>query len=339
MMRRMRAREGDFVESSDGLLFDVKGLLHPPDRVVAYLRYYPDNRGTRSRGGVRYVKVYDLTKRRLLLEKRWPRYVYYDEMQGRELQGVPKDSILTLHMPKLRLAALLHSRRKDALEASASRLARDLAQESELPLSCFGISGSLLVGLHRQNSDLDIIVYGATAAKRVQGALLTLFEENRIFHAYGPRDLRRLYLRRDLREALTFRDFELQERRKLFQGRFLSHDYFIRCVKNWAEINERYRDAQCAPIGECTVSGEVTGDEESLMTPCRYVIKHVEVLSGDPTCTPREVISFRGRFAEQARKGERVFARGRLERVRSDELEYYRLVVGEGPKDVLRTIW
>ena len=339
MMRRMRAREGDFVESSDGLLFDVKGLLHPPDRVVAYLRYYPDNRGTRSRGGVRYVKVYDLTKRRLLLEKRWPRYLYYDEMQGRELQGVPKDSILALHMPKLRLAALLHSRRNDALEARATRLVKVLAQESGLPLDCFGISGSLLVGLHRRDSDLDIIVYGSTAAKHVQRALFTLLEDNQVFRAYGPRDLRRLYLRRDLREALTFGDFELQERRKLFQGRFLSHDYFIRCVKNWGEITERYADAQYAPIGEYAVSAEVTGDEESLLTPCRYVIKHVEVLSGDPTCTPREVISFRGRFAEQAIRGERVLARGRLERVRSEGSEYYRLVVGEGPRDVLRTIW
>ena len=339
MMRRMRAREGDFVESSDGLLLDVKGLVHPSDRVVAYLRYYPDNRGTRSRDGVRYVKVYDLTKRRLLLEKRWPRYLYRDEMQGRELQGVPKDSILALHMPKQRVAALLHSRRKDALEVSASRLVNVLAQESGLPLDCFGISGSLLVGLHRQGSDLDIIVYGATAAKRAQRALVTLLEGNQVFHAYGPRDLRRLYLRRDLREALTFGDFELQERRKLFQGRFLGHDYFIRCVKNWGEITERYGDAQCAPIGEYTVSGEVTGDEESLLTPCRYVIKHVEVLSGDPACAPSEVISFRGRFAEQAIRGERVLARGRLERVRSEGSEYYRLVVGEGPRDVLRTIW
>jgi predicted nucleotidyltransferase len=335
----MRAREGDFVESSDGLLFDVKGLLHPSDRVVAYLRYYPDNRGTRSRDGVRYVKVYDLTKRRLLLEKRWPRYLYYDAMQGRELQGVPKDSILALHMPKLRLAALLHSRRKDALEANATRLVKVLAQESVLPLDCFGISGSLLVGLHRQDSDLDIIVYGSTAAKHVQRALFNLIEGNRIFHVYRPRDLKRLYLRRDLRKALTYRDFEMQEHRKLFQGRFLSHEYFVRCVKNWREITERYGHARCVPMGECAVSADVAGDEESLLTPCRYVLERVEVLEGDPDCTPREVVSFRGRFAEQARKGEHVFARGRLERVGSDVLEYYRLVVGEGPKDVLRTIW
>jgi predicted nucleotidyltransferase len=335
----MRAREGDFIESSDRLLFDVKGLLHPPDRIVAYLRYYPDNRGARFRNGVRYVKVYDLTKRRLLLEKRWPRYLYYDEIQGRALQGVPRDSVRAVYLPKRRLMTLLRSRREDAPEASAARLAKVLARESGLPLDCFGISGSLLVRLHRRDSDLDIIVYGATSARRVQRALYNLMEENRVFHAYDARDIRRLYLRRGLRDALTFRDFELQERRKLLQGRFLSHEYFVRCVKNWGESTERYGDARCVPMGECAVSAEVADDEESLLTPCRYMLGHVEVLGGDPTCAPREVISFRGRFAEQAKKGERVFARGRLEKVRSEKSEYYRLVVGEDPRDVLRTIW
>jgi hypothetical protein len=335
----MKAREGDFVETSDGLLFDVKGLLHPPDRVVAYLRYYPDDRGTRFRDRVRYVKVYDLAKRRLLLEKRWPRYLYYDEMQGRELQGVPIDSVRSLHLPGQRLTALLHSTRKDTMEASATRLVKALSQESGLALNCFGISGSLLVGLHRRNSDLDIIVYGAAAARRVQRALSALLEENRVFHAYGPRDLRRLYLRRNLRDALTWRDFERQERRKLFQGRFQSHEYFVRCVRNWREVTEHYGDVRCVPIGECTVSAQVVSDEESLLTPCRHLLEHVEVLEGDTACIPREVMSFRGRFAEQLRKGEHVFARGRLERVRSTGSDYHRLVVGEGPRDVLRTIW
>jgi predicted nucleotidyltransferase len=338
-MRHMRAREGDFVETLDGLFFDVKGLLHPPDRIVAYLRYYPDNRGTRSRSGVRYVKVYDLAKRSLLLERRWPRYLYYDEMQGRELQGVPNDSVRTLHLPKQRLVTLLRRRRKDALEASAAKLVKVLVQESGLPLSCFGVSGSLLVGLHRRDSDLDIIVYGATAATRVQQTLLCLLEDNRILHAYGPRDLRRLYLKRSLQDALPLRDFELQERRKVFQGRFLTHEYFVRCVKNWKDITEQYGDTRCVPIRECVVSAEVRSEEESLLTPCRYMLKRVEVLEGNPRCPPREVVSFRGRFAEQAKKGESVFARGRLERVRSGGSEYYRLIVGEGSRDVLRTIF
>jgi predicted nucleotidyltransferase len=339
-MLEMRAREGDFVQTSDGLLFDVKGLLHPPDRIVAYLRYYPDNRGTRSRDGVRYVKVYDLTKRRLLLENRWPGYLYYDEVQGRELQGVPKDRILHLYSPQQRLVTLLRSKRKDALEVSATRLVEALARESGLSLKHFGISGSLLVDLHREESDLDIIIYGMTAAKRAQQALTTLLADNRTFHAYGPRDLRRLYLRRGLREAaINFTDFKLQERRKVFQGRFLRHDYFIRCVKSWEEITERYGDTRFERIGECTISAQITDDRESLLTPSRYMLTQVDVLAGDCPYRPSEVVSFRGRFAEQTRQGEHVFARGRLEKAQSEDSELYRLVVGEGPTDVLRTIW
>jgi hypothetical protein len=338
-MLGMRAREGDFVQTSDGLLFDVKGLLHPPDRIVAYLRYYPDNRGTRSRDGVRYVRVYDLTKRRLLLEKRWPRYLYYDEVQGRELQGVPKDRMLRLYSPQQRLETLLRSKRKDALEASATGLVEALARESGLSLKHFGISGSLLVDLHREGSDLDIIVYGLTAARRVQRALATLVADNRTFHAYRPRDLRRLYLRRGLHEAISFKDFKLQERRKVFQGRFLRHDYFVRCVRNWEETTEHYGDTRFVPLGECIISAQITDDTESLLTPCRYLLTQVDVLAGDCPYRPREVVSFRGRFAEQARQAERVFARGRLEKARSKDSEYYRLVVGEGLRDVLRTIW
>jgi len=336
-MRRMRAREGDFVESSDGLLFDVKGLLHPSDRVVAYLRYYPDNRGTRSRDGVRYVKVYDLTKRRLLLEKRWPLYIYYDEMQGRELQGVPKDAIVRYHVPQIRLRRLMHAR-KDRLETSAVGLIRALADESKLPLATFGVSGSLLVDLHRRDSDIDVIAYGTEAAKRVQRALFALLERGKEFHRYSRRDLRRLYTRRDLRDAITFRDFESHEERKAFQGRFLHHDYFLRCVKDWQEISERYGESHYTHLGTCTVSARVTDDSEGLLTPCRYSLNQTKVLSGSVRYRPREVVSFRGRFSEQAYTGERVMARGRLELVQSKEPKYFRLVVGEDPSDVLRTI-
>ena len=338
-MPQPRAREGDFLQTSDGLLFDVKGLLHPPDRIVAYLRYYPDGRGRRSRNGIRYVKVYDLARRRLLLEKKWPCYLYHDKIEGRELQGVPKDSILAVHAPQQRMAALLRSKQKDRLEGSATRLVKALAKESGLPIGHFGVSGSLLVGLHRDRSDLDVMVYGFECAKRVQRALCSLLEEDRTFQAYRRSDLRKLFIRRHLQQAMAFRDFELQERRKSFQGIFEGHDYFIRCVKNWKEITERYGEARFRHIGEYEVSGQVVDDNENLLTPCRYVLERVRVLKGDPSRSPIEIVSFRGRFTEQAYQGELVLARGRLEAVRTKDQKYFRLVVGEGLADVLQTIW
>ena len=335
---KMRAREGDFVETSDGLFFDVKGLVHPPDRIVAYLRYYPNSRGARLRNGLRYAKVYELSQRHSLVRSKWPQYLYHDEAQGRDLQGVPKDDVLKLHKPEHRLTAILHSRHRDMLETLAARLIEILTRRSRLPSVSFGISGSLLVGLHQRHSDIDVIVYGEETASRVHGTLNALLEEDECFHRYREHDLKRLYTRRGLQNAIGFKDFARQESRKVLQGRFMDHDYFIRCVKKWREVTEVYGDAWYQSKGRCMVSARVVDDEESLLTPCRYLLEHVHILAGPVSRTPREVVSFRGRFAEQARTGERIVARGRLESVQSGESRYSRLVVGEGRTDVLRTV-
>jgi len=334
----MRAREGDFVETSDGLFFDVKGLLHPPDRIVAYLRYYPDNRGTRLRDDVRYAKIYNLSGRRSLLKRKWPEYLYYDEVQGRELQGVPRNKIRNLYNPPKKPMAFLRSRQRDPLETNAIRLIQVLSHESRLPSASFGISGSLLVGLHRPGSDIDVVAYGAEESKRVHSAILSLLNNDQCFRRYSARDLRRLYMRRGLQRAIGFRDFVGQERRKVFEGKFMGHDYFLRCVKRWREITERYGDVRYSPMGRCMVSGWVSDDAESLLTPCTYSLERVRVLEGARSRRPSEVVSFRGRFAEQAGSGERIVARGRVESVQSDRSQHFRLVVGESIRDVLKRI-
>ncbi len=76
----VEAREGDLIEVSEGALFDVKGLVHPPRRVVAFIRYYPNSRGERLKGGVRFSKVYSLSKRYNLLKEKFPQYLVYDSV-------------------------------------------------------------------------------------------------------------------------------------------------------------------------------------------------------------------------------------------------------------------
>ena len=326
------------METSDGLFFDVKGLLHPPGRIVAYLRYYPNNRGTRLRDGVRYAKIYNLSGRRSLLKRKWPEYLYYDEVQGRELQGVPANNMRNLHSPAQKSRALLRTRQKDPLETNAIRLVQILSHESRLPSASFGISGSLLVGFHRPDSDIDVIVYGAEQSERVHSVLYSLLNNDQYFHRYTARNLKKLYVRRGLQQAIGFRDFAEQEQRKVFEGKFMGHDYFLRCVKRWGEITERYGEVRYKPMGRCMISGWVSDDAETLLTPCRYSLDRVRVLEGVRSRRPSEVVSFRGRFTEQASCGERIVARGRLESVQSDGSQHFRLVVGESTRDVLKRI-
>jgi predicted nucleotidyltransferase len=48
------------------------------------------------------------------------------------------------------------------------------------------------------------------------------------------------------------------------------------------------------------------------------------------------VVSFRGRFCEQARRGEWVIAQGKVERViERDGSEYYRIILGNKPSDFM----
>ena len=64
-------REGDFIETFDGNIFDVKGLVHPPGKVIAFIRYTPNQRGDRKKGKVTYQKVYPLHERYELLQEKF----------------------------------------------------------------------------------------------------------------------------------------------------------------------------------------------------------------------------------------------------------------------------
>jgi len=53
----MQAREGDLIKTENNVIFDVKGLVHPPDKVIAFPRYIPSPTGNRGSGADMYGKV------------------------------------------------------------------------------------------------------------------------------------------------------------------------------------------------------------------------------------------------------------------------------------------
>ncbi|MBS7649724.1 hypothetical protein KEJ17_08810, partial [Candidatus Bathyarchaeota archaeon] len=84
------------------------------------------------------------------------------------------------------------------------------------------------------------------------------------------------------------------------------------------------------------IKAKIEDDENSIFTPCTYAVSEAEALEGIDAQPLREITSFRGRFCEQARRGECVIAQGKVEKViERDGSEYFRLVLGAKPSDFM----
>jgi predicted nucleotidyltransferase len=337
-MLEMKAREGDFVETSENLFFDVKGLVHPPGGIVAFIRYFPDEKGQRKNDGAAYGKVYSFSERYRLLKSRFPKYVVYDPVFDETVCEVPKMDIRKRYDPIEKLSQLRTSENSDLLEERAVRLVEKLKEKSNVPWNAFGISGSILVGLHETGSDVDPIVYGSDNCRRVYSGLRELLKEpgSRI-KPYSLDELESLFGFRSKDTVVSFKEFLRTESKKVFQGKFAGTDYFVRFVKDWNEIHEKYGDVQYRNVGYAKVKAVVADDSESIFTPCMYGLEEARVLDGSKHAQIEEIASFRGRFCDQARNGDSIVAQGKVEKVTNmkENLEYLRLLIGNKPSDYM----
>jgi len=285
------------LETSEGLIFDVKGFLHPSDRVIAYLRYYPDARGPRQRAGVRYQKVYDLDERRKLLKNRWPLYLHNSTILHRQVQAVPNRRIRRQYLPLKMIEELQERRDLDQLETLARDMAQTLAREATIPLAKIGLSGSILVGLHTNQSDIDLIIYGVESARACYENLTTLVStQSAGFSPLGSTELQNLYIQRVPTMNVPVAKFEEHERQKVLQGKFKGRQYFLRCVKEWSEITEKYGDKEFFPLGRMRVTATIIDDSDSILTPIRYLLSKIKIVNAEHEDMPSEIVSFRGRY-------------------------------------------
>jgi len=333
----IRAREGDLIEAFDGALFDVKGLVHPPNKLIAFIRYVPDPTGDRKRDGVTYRKVYALSERYALLKRDFPQYLVFDPVFDEFLCEVPIENVKKHYQPINRLRALRHKGASDETERLALAFIALLKENASVPWRKLGISGSILVRLHNPTSDIDPIICGSEDCRKVHAALKTLLgDEKSHVKAYDLEGLKRLFDFRSGDTAMAFEDFVRTEARKALQGKFMGRDYFIRCVKDWDEVKERYGTVRYMAEGYAKIKAQVTDDSEAIFTPCHYEIENVEILEGARVEPIREIASFRGRFCEQAKTGEKVIAQGKVERVQKAEKGvHFKLLLGNKKTDFM----
>ena len=332
----VKAREGDIIETVDHVFFDVKGFVHPPRKVVAFIRFIPDPKGDRKKDSLTYRKVYPLKERYELLRKLLPKYLVFDPVFDKQLCEVPVEAMKHHFKPVEGLARLRCRDDLDKVEADALEFAKLLKKEANVSWSGLGISGSLLIGLHKSDSDIDPMIYGSENCRRVYEALKSLMQqEDGLVKPYTTKDLRCLFDFRSKDTVMPFEDFLRTESRKVLQGMFRQRDFFIRCVKDWSEIEDEYGKVRYKSVGYAKIKARVTDDSEMIFTPCRYKVTDVKFLEGVQAEPLEEIVSFRGRFCEQARNGETVIAWGKVEKVQGGGQEFYRLLLGNKTSDFM----
>jgi predicted nucleotidyltransferase len=334
----LRAREGDLIRTFSNVVFDVKGIVHPKDRLIAFPRFIPSATGTRKGNNTTYGKVYSLSERFQYLKDNHPELIIYDEVFGEKLCEVPTAQVAQLYQPTEKLAQLRDAETRHPLEEKAYLLAVTLKEKADIPWSAIGISGSIMAGLTTDTSDIDPLVYGVENSRKAYAALQELREtEGSGFKAYTKAELKTLYDFRVKDTHMSFEDFQAVENRKAFQGMFMGTDYFIRFLKDWNESTEQYGDVTYQNAGYCKIQAKVENADDALFTPCSYGIGNVTVLEGPALSPICEVASFRGRFCMQAAVGERVEAQGKAELVTEKKTgkKHYRLILGNKPEDYL----
>jgi 2-amino-4-hydroxy-6-hydroxymethyldihydropteridine diphosphokinase len=330
--------ESFYLETQDRHFFAVKGMEHPPDRWIAVLRYAPDPRGDRIKNGESYRRYYSFPEQEQFIRATCPQYLAYDPLFQTTLQSVPHSLVRIIHDPRRRLQELARTSGIKEIEKDAEAFAALLKNEAGVPWHSLGISGSLLIGLDADSSDLDISVFGEQHCYRVYHALHKLLEDR----SYAELDwldnhgMKELYEQRAADTYLDFPEFLRLERRKVNQGRFRNRVYFVRFIKEAHEAGEGYGQLRYTQLGRVEITAVVANDREAIFTPCRYLICEARDQDGQDLANLIEIVSFRAGFCEQARGGESIEAAGMLELVESrDGRSWKRLLLGNFPIDKL----
>jgi predicted nucleotidyltransferase len=89
--------------------------------------------------------------------------------------------------------------------------------------------------------------------------------------------------------------------------------------------------------GYAKITATIVDDAEALFTPCTYKLENVTIVEGAKLEPISEIVSFRGRFCEQAKQGEAVTAQGKVEHVTNMKTgeEHYRIILGNKPSDYM----
>ena len=290
----IKTRLRDFLITKDNWIFSVSDYFCN-DGIRSILRYVPDEKGERELNGKRYRK-YDFGPAFEFMKKYRPEWLH-------DVHVVPESEVKIVLRPYNIIPKLVNT------DSRVREIVKVLDMFG-IPRTSMGVTGSMLLGLQNENSDIDFVVYGPlwfrardtiTIAKQQEGSIEELDEEmwKRIYRKRIP--------------DISFEEFMLHESRKGNRGMIEGTYFDLLFVREWNQIKEpliRGKDTV-----KMTIEAEVTNADFAFDSPAYYKIRHSEI---------DHVISYTHTYSGQALPTEIIEASGIVEEVGNMK----RLVVG-----------
>lgn len=326
-----KPKDRDFVETLEGLLFCLVGYQHPPDKYIAYLKYSPAASGRWQRSGTAYhreLAFYHAHQVGLTiaeLEQQYPQYVHASPVWDMRFSMVPHPQVRTYYTPEARLAEIM-AHPMDELEEATARVVAEIQRATAIPLPVLGVTGSILLGIHSPAfSDIDLTIYGLANAQRLRDVMtgLDLAGASPMDAAYVDEWCKGVVKH----HALTYAQAHwLISRRWNFvyfgEDR---HTISLHPTRADDEITEAYGEHFYRDIGVARLTATLTETRDAIFLPAIYQLDSVDILEG-PQVEIGEICAYEGLFGQIGEPGQRVEARGKLERIDNGPL--HRLVVG-----------
>jgi len=285
----MFIRPKDYIGIDDKLFFAVVSEYQEDDRVLTWLRYIKDGLG---------LHKIDTEQARKLISDSYPEFLFHSEYADSDLHGIPLESISHIYRPDQTVVRLLNMTDADNKQRDAIKILK-LLLEAGIKEENIGITGSLMLDTHNEQSDIDIVIYGRELFYKVRQYIKDCLASGEL-ESLDASLWKDAYQRRGC--EISFEDYCSHEQRK-----------FNKCVSGTSKVDismipetyERYQEiGPFKKQGQEKIESIVTNDIYAYDFPARYFINHETI---------GELVSYTATYIGQVQKGEKIEAAGYVE--------------------------
>ncbi len=146
----MQIRPKDFIGIDNKLFFAVVNEYQEDKHVLTFLRYMKDSKG-----------MHKLTTKKAekIIRDSYPEFQFNSYYADIVLHGIPINTIKKIYYPEQTVTRLLSMKSPDNKQSDAIGIVKTLLAMG-FKKDYIGITGSIMLDIHNENSDVDIIIYG-----------------------------------------------------------------------------------------------------------------------------------------------------------------------------------